>query len=648
MKKFLLVLMAIIMAFSLIACDDTTDGSSNPSNGVESSDNGSGGSSDNNSGDSDVPGGTDSSNPDGNVPGTDEENPSDKAGLILSQSVITQFAQAASVKIEFVLDLEMAEVEWLEGYGKLDYNTHGIAKYVVTVAKTENGCNLKVDADVQSDYGEGMTPDLQREVLYIVDGVIYEYNEDLDMYLISEIEEIDTTEVQAMINMLLEEANLTEDDVNAILNELGATFLYAFNVVDNKGSISADIKPAVDAVLAYFKGLNLKEDTLRGVINDALALVDENLTVEMLLLQLESVYNMTLEEYITALDGELSANYGMTLQDLYDSFAKNETVQMILKEVWAEEGISETEIESRINAMLQAKVTDLIPKEYMSKTMYEVIVDMLSKAQTDDVPDEVTALSETTESQATLPSTTEEFMVMVNSILDMSLLEAEQTFGIPCTMIVMMANFITVDAYDYEINVNFTGIFQIESVDGEYNFGFTMVSPSEVSGEENMMKVSLNLTFKLYEISRETIEITAPTDKEYFIDIFGKDYEGVFGEYSSTLTLETYEDGTIDLILTLRDEDTVCGYIYCNEITLNDFEEVADGFVITFAQPYTIDENADYVALASFTVGINYELDTFEVVPTQECEHEWGLWQDNGEGGNIRVCVLCGETQEQE
>ena len=275
MKKFLLLLMAIILAFSLIACDDTTDGSSNsnePSSTANSSDKGNGNTSDNNGENEDVPGDNQGGNeetPGGNQGGNEEtpggnqggnqeipggnEKPSDTTGLILTQALINQFSQAASMKLEFNVDVELEETEWIVDYGECESYTHGIAKFVVTIAKTKTGFNLKVEADVQSDNGDGMTPDVQGAVLYIVDGVIYKYNKDLDLYLISEMEEIDTSEIEGMIAMILQEINLTEDDMKAIFNELGATFLYVFNVVDNKGSISADYKPALDNLLAYLQ-----------------------------------------------------------------------------------------------------------------------------------------------------------------------------------------------------------------------------------------------------------------------------------------------------------------------------------------------------------------------------------------------------------
>ncbi len=647
MKRFLLILMAILMSLSLIACDDEETPSSTGSSVTDSTQNSGttdsskpgtqGGSTTDSSSPEDVNKDPSDENPDNENPGgnTGGED-GNTTGLVLTQAVMKQLEAASTLKLEFSLEAVLDSDEWyVDGWAKNEKTYfEGVADFTAYISKTENGYNLKLEADVRSKDTENgdFLPDLNGGVLYIVDGVVYEYNEALDVYLVSNAPAIDTSELEGILNALIEEAGLSEEEINGILNELGNLLIDGFGIANNRGSSYVDFKPEFDKALEYFKELDLETKTLREFINDMLASVDEELTVESLLTDIEAVYNMTLGEYLAALDEELVAAYGMTLDEMYTEFVSNETVQMLIAEFMlaVTPEATEEDIQAIIDMLLESQLSDLIPEEMMNVKIYDIIIMMLT-SQEEDGDDGVILISSTDVEYPTV----EEIMATIDMYLEMTLADFESEMGTPFEILVELAKSITIDKLDTSLDIEFTGVFKIKTVTAQTNFGVTVTTPSEVSGKNDVSSISVTLTFALVEISKDEYPIYAPTDKDEIANVFEKEF---FSDDDLVLSVVIEEDGSIYLVA----YQFVQGSGMVEAIIAVPTVDSFDGYEIelTTEQIYYF---FDSEIPLSLTFTLYPEMEYFEM-EYEMCEHLWGSWYEDEElpGYAYRQCAVCG------
>ncbi|MBQ8146288.1 MAG: hypothetical protein IJ039_05845 [Clostridia bacterium] len=632
MKKFLLILMAILLAFSLIACDeeniDNQNPTSNSSNGdvndapnddenVNKDENGTTGGSQNGSQNGSQDGSQDG-NGDENQDDNEKPNLQETAGIVLTNAVMSQLEEAASLKIEFTLDLTYSDNSWvLSETGEDAENVidggHGIAKFVMTVAKSDYGYDVKVEADVQSkDSPDGeYETDLSGTVYYVVDGVVYEYAEAFDAYLVSYAQSIDTAQLEAMLGMIIEEAGLTEEQINAVLNEIGMMFIEAFQISNNKGSSYVDFKPMIDAFTAYVNSIDPEKTTIEDILNDMLALAGEGVTVEVLLAGVEDLYQMTLEEYLAFLDAGLQESCEMTLQETYEYIVNNENVQMLLLSLVYEmvgEEATEEDIEAMLDMIMSFSFEEDIPAEYKSMTMYDLIVGFM-----------YSSLSQSTGQEQT-PPTIEETMAMVNAMLDMTLIDVQTEFGVPVEQLLSIVNMFEISEFNSKIDLSFKGIFEIESIVSETKFGITVNTPSEVEGKTDVVVLNATVTFKLYSISTKVIKINEPDDKDYIENIFNVECQ-IFDESGSVEV--TYDDAGV-ITVTVRGGGAEETY----QITLND---IIDGNTIVIGDNMIV---------------LYPEMEYAEILSADEiCEHTYSAWEMDEWGDMYRVCVVCGEYE---
>ena len=620
MKKFLLILLAILLAFSIIACDDENRDNQNPTtspSGEQTEDK------DPNDNVNEDENNTTGSSQNGNDDGGDEEVPGDNekpglqetTGIILTNAVMSQLEEAASLKLEITLDLAINANVWKEmddgTYENLEQDASGIAYLVLTVAKSDNGYDVKVDSQVKSKLSadSDYTTVFDGTIYYVVDGVVYEYAKAFDAYLISYAESIDTEELQAMLAMIIEEIGLTEEQINEALNAIGTMFIEAFQISNNKGSSFVDFKPYANAMLSYLQGIDPETKTIRNVLDDILSLAGEGVTVDVLLQGAEALYQMTLEEFIAYLDAGMQEASGMTLQEAYEYVVNDENVQMLLLSL-VYEMVGEDATEEDINAMLDMimsfNIANDIPAEFKSMTMYEIMVGLMYSGN--DTEEEV------------VPPTMEETMAMVNAMLDTTLAELEEQFALPITLIIDFANSIEINELSSKLDLSFKGIFEIESIISENKFSITVTMPAGIENENDVITLGLTATFKLSSISTTVIKIDEPTDKDYIENIFDVECQ-IFDEDA---TVEVTYDDYGAITVTIKGGETEETY----QITL---DNIIDGNTIVIGDNMIV---------------LYPEMEYAEILsPDDICEHVYGPWQEDEWGDIYRVCVACGEYE---
>lgn len=496
MKRLLLLLFALALMFSLLACNngDTTDkdsGKTGEENNLNKDENEKG--------------------ENGGQEGEGKPSGGTSPGLALVQAVVTQFENAASLKVDFSADVLMSLDKWEQDGENYKSSMHVNTVYTATVAKTENGYNLKIDSVTKTNNGQGEKTETVEGVIYVVDGVLYEYNRELGKYDVTVLEGFDANEVEKSIAELESGMNLSTDDVNSLLEAFGVEVISVFNIVSGKGSVTANFKPTFDALLGYIKGIDVETKTVEGVINDVLALIDEGLTADMIVDALATTYAMTLEEFLSALDGSLVSACGMTLQELYQAVVTDQGFESYLVSTLLESGMSPKDIEAYIDSLAKFNINEAIPDEYKKMTMYELTIMLIEGVYGTQEPDsEIEACS----SEEVEMPTLDEVVSMVKSILGMTLQELEEMAGLPFSRIIFIAKSLTIDEFNYKIDIKLTDILKIEKISADFNFGMTMKTPSQAAGKEDVQIVDITISVRLYEISNKTVEISVPADKE--------------------------------------------------------------------------------------------------------------------------------------
>ncbi|MBO5261444.1 MAG: hypothetical protein J6B45_00180 [Clostridia bacterium] len=495
MKKILILLFVLILAFSLFACDDGETADLNNDKGENG---------ENENLDKDT-------NDDGENDGQSQTGkPNGNGGLALAQAVIAQFENAASMKLEFSMDVFAESKNWHVDGNSTSY-ANAVRTFVVTIAKTNNGYNFKVDDKLVEREADGdNVKDIQGKY-YFIDGVAYEYDMHRDVYVATVTEKIDTSEIEGLMAQLEESLDLTENDAKDILEALGAEFISVFNIVNGKGSVSANFKPVIDSVLGYVKELDVETKTVEGVINDILALVSDDLTVDMLVDEISATYAMTLEEYMEELDKSLVLMCGMTLQEMYEAIVTNEEFESYFAYSLEQSGMPQKEIEAYLESLAEFNINEAIPDEYKSMTMYEITLILIDSIYGVQEPDGEVEYYDGEEEE---PPTLDEVVAMVKATLDMTLKEVENATGMPIARMIAVAKGTTIDAFDYKIDIELTDIFKIKSVGAVFNYGVKVSVPSEVEGKNDTSNQKMTVTIKLYDISDKTVEISVPADKE--------------------------------------------------------------------------------------------------------------------------------------
>ncbi len=499
-------------------------------------------------------------NSDGKCDNCDEDlspDTLDQAGDVLANAVIEQLSNAQSMKLEVTIDILNSSEYWDTWY---DYETdeetlekysdysEGIIKLSATVAKTENGANAKLDVYTHGrDDADGEFETEEFTALYLVDGVVYTYDDELDVYLKTDLKNNAViAEIEAMLAEIMGKIEITEEEKNAIIASLGELAITVFDIKDNKGSISIDAKPVFDNFKNYMNSIN--SYTASQVINDALALVSEDLTTKVILDELERIAGLTVNQALAEIDAMLTEDYGTTLQGIYDTVVTNpefvEAVTEMLKEQ-ADTSLTEAEIAQTITGIQSIKIADLIAQyEIGDVVIYDLIVSFIPN---EDGEAEIPALAELFDS--------------IEELLAMPVPDFEEAIGIQIfSTIQWQLATITVNELSAKLDLNFKGVFNIDTVEGELNYDVYIKESSYFDGEEVKYDTSdtdLKISFKIYDISEESVAVSAPTDKDVYYDLADKEFTSTTSDYKC-LGIYTNFNGT--LWITLDVDDDLCFY----------------------------------------------------------------------------------------
>lgn len=481
-------------------------------------------------------------------------------GLMLSEAVIAQLEATKSFSISATVNQIESEKSWQY----IDGSPVQVIEYYETASNLEftvsqaDGAPITAHITLVAEDREAADDELKKSYtadVYIIGTQVYVYDEEMDAYVISAIDTAAVDQILATVTELTKGVSLDEAKKNELLTKLGDYAITTFNIVDNKGSVSIDLKEDASKLLKYLSELDMEKDTVEGVLDDALALVDPELTTAKLETELTRVMGLTTTAAIAEIDAWLTEKYNTTIQGIYDGAVADPTLSQIIKNAirLSLEGTDvqdvNAEVEKIFNEQVKTfKIADAITEAQLGDvTLYELFVGYVMRADPAEAPDLAT------------------FMQSISQMLDMTLTEFETANETDVfSMLKYYGENTTVDALDAKVDLNFEGVFRLASVNAALNVGYTTTSDSEIEGKTDVETNSISITVNISKLSDSTVDIKVPTDKAIYYDL---DYE-YFYNYNSEFervyfNIDSYGKVIIKLDVNVDDE-----YIYISSLPL--------------------------------------------------------------------------------
>ena len=491
-------------------------------------------------------------------------------GKALKKSLEKQFSEAKSMKFELDLEMIVAADTWMYETS-VDPSTGEETKTVVPgksymeavvaldiwLSKTDSGVNAKISAKNGSKYDADAKLQYDTdETFYIIDG--YAYNHVGNGYYTRN--EVGAEELTETLEKLAGLELLSKEQQNELLEELGVEIASTFNILHNKGSLSFDAKPTVDKLLNYIKGIDLETTTIGDLIDDALAQISPDLTSAKIVDELERLADLTVEEALDELDEWLTENYDTTLQGIYDSIVNNPEVVSAFETILVAQGldITDPDIRARLDEIIaQIKAFDIreaLENEGINElTLFALISPALPSKPVDS--------ENSNEYVEPVSYTKEEIFEAIRAFLDTTLAEFEEQIGTTAlSSIKMIADGLTINELNAKLDLNFVGMLNLKSIDGEANLDVTLEVPSlRVEGQTETGRITVSLSFRLYDISSNPLNIALPDGAVTFNSRYTS------GDSSLTVYIYSYGDSPEARVIFHIYDNSTYDYIEINE-----------------------------------------------------------------------------------
>lgn len=356
---------------------------------------------------------------------------------------------------------------------------------------------------------------------YIIDNEVYAWNENIEAWIKQSAEGEDIAKLTQIIKEVKNGTLISQEDKQKLYAKLGEFINTSFSVKDYKGTVSIDGAPHFKNFLKYFENLDHKTKTLSSILDDGLKLIDSELNTQKLLAKVKEVASLTVNQALAKIDSWLTTNYQTTLQGIYDKVVSNETLVSMILDSMGVPTESREEVKARMKA---TKITDSVA-QVGEVTLYNLL---MGEIGSEEYP------------------TIDELFAQIESMLALTVEQLEQSGDLPpfFTLLGELSKSLTVNRLDAKMDINFTDIFRIDSIDGEINVDMETAEPSEVTGETDKTSVKFNVSTKISEISNETKAISIPSDETVYDFYVSGYYEANEGELTD-LYVWTEEEGAV-------------------------------------------------------------------------------------------------------
>ena len=463
-------------------------------------------------------------------------------GLDFSNAIIASLEEAGSFKAELSLTVSNGQNSFgADGaISEPPITDREEATLFLTVSRaSDGGFNLALDvaADNYSIDREGLESSYElpkSPSLYIVDGVLYRYDGDTEGFVITEPDVPE--ELSKMIAFALtaygelSELSITEEEINAILTALGEAAITTFNIKDNYGSISVSLADEANRLIGYIKELDPETATVGDVLDDLFTLAGAELTAEELFAEIAAAAGLTVNEAIGKIDAALTEKYGTTLQGIYDDVIADEGFKAILKAAFILDSATKEEADEAFNAayteLSALKLSDLITEQELGDRMLYELVSVYLMGMT---PEELPTYEEAAAATEAFPEASLD--AMLPSLGLPPLTELQQQLGT-----------VVFNALDARLDLDFTGFFNLATVNGEFNLDLSATNVFE-NGSSEVTELKVNGKLAIYDIKKEATEISLDGYPIYQDLLYTRFKNDTTEENDRLYTLYMYENG---------------------------------------------------------------------------------------------------------
>ena len=528
MKKITALLLALVMLFSLTSCNFPFLG--DPCGGDHVDDDG----------DliCDVCGSDiDPEDPDDNK---ETVNPDEDSYLAptISEAIMAQLEEAGSMTIDMDLSLENyytyyrgdGTTDKIESWDKCESHIKGDITVSLTLSKTDKGFDAMIY--VKSVDTSEEEPDVEEESYYLIDGSAYYWDYDLDCYvevilpgfdslMRGNFEAIPTLLVGA-ITMFMDGSELPEEERKALEDSIGVIITELFEIKNFEGALNVNYKTYFDDFCDYVNGIDSSTKTLESLVDDALHLVDEELSFAEIIGELERIAKLSLSDGLAELDAWLTEEYDTTIQGIYDKVVADARVEQIVRmylEMMGvpddEDPITEDDVQAFLAELRAVNVLEFIKNTYYpdpaAVTVYDALIPIFetfmgsSKGEAEDT--ELLAAED-----SDIPPVNTLFGV-IKDFFAMTVAEAVEEYGMPdfIASIKEALAGIKVNALSTSASISFSDSFSIVELNIGAKIDVETETPTdfdETLCTENDVKVDFSL--KISAISKDTVKIELP------------------------------------------------------------------------------------------------------------------------------------------
>ena len=443
----------------------------------------------------------------------EEVIPEDQLGEVISTAVSDQLNGTGSFKIEIVVYSDYA-VKNPAGE-KAEYSTYDYS-FTATFSRTDSGYNAKVDMNGVSSVfdGELDTDNKSYTVLYIVDNVMYGYDEELRGYVKSEMTEEADTKLEALIASIIDNVEIgTEQDAAEAKKQLGDLFVESFTLDAMNATYSYDGKGEVENLFSYINKIDPDTKTLESLVNDILVMIDPEMTVTEILAEINRILGLTVTEAVAEIDAYLTEKYATNLQKICNDVVTSEDFLEAFEDVMVEQGMTPDMVSAQVEAIKNFKISDVLgqPIDVAGNTIGSLVLsDLLgmllgssSGGQYGDFEDGVAQIDPIAN-----------VFAMIEALLPMSLTDVNNMLYPDLPIFPILKEYIgriTVSQLSESVNVKFGDNYKIDEVNGAARFEAGVSVPVE-GGASSKVELMLKSDFKIYGISDARVEITLPSD----------------------------------------------------------------------------------------------------------------------------------------
>ena len=194
------------------------------------------------------------------------------------------------------------------------------------------------------------------------------------------------------------------------------------------------------------------------------------------------------------------------MQQLYEELLADERVLELLEVALLPSDATpgdRAEYDAWLAELKQMKIADEIPDEIKAMTVYDLFLTMISDGEgsSDQLP-----LSYVID--------------QINAILNLTLADAEDMFGMPITdsllQVQTIVDSISINALQGKVELDFDNVYQLKSLTMssllDISTSFPLFGGEMYAGEDAITSVKITLNFSLSDIASTPVSITAPTN----------------------------------------------------------------------------------------------------------------------------------------